>query len=476
MLTFGYALFIVAASLAFTPQGYLQLPTETPMARICNNIGFVAGYLLIAVITFRRVLRVMPLWIPAVAGAVVIGCQILFVLQNAGNLAVAEWVPGALHGATGVSFALLFTFWASTAYLVDGKRFRFIVLAGSLISSFVVVFASAAESFFVTSLVKCAAMACSLGLLACFHYATGRPFAQTSSRATAQKADPAPSATLPLRRLQGLFVPVIATGILGFVYQYAWTFVGVNDLAALSFAIGEAFAVALIFLLASMPNGRSFSISRVFRMLCPVACVAMVPLFFTSGILQLLLMGIDSAVFNLFIILLMPLCASLGKRKSLSVPWLYALAASVVNLFPTLGFAVGSTPLARESVALYITVFVLMAVLFVAAFLADRETDDLDLTLGGPYEDAALSSSTDASPAPASRAQIASRMAEEYGLTKRECEILERVLLGRNAPTIAEELVISTNTVKTHVKRMYQKLGIHSRQELADLTEELEMP
>lgn len=470
MLTFGYALFIAAASLAFTPQGYLQLPSETPMVRICNNIGFVAGYLLFAIAAARKDLRVMPMGVPVIAGATVIGCQVLFTLQNSGSLVVIDWIPAALHGATGMSFALLFTFWASTAYLVDGKRFRFIVLAGSLISSFVVVFASAAESFFVASLVKCAAMMSSLGLLIYFHYATGRTFLQPATRpATAPR--PEGAAAPRSRRLQGLFIPVVATGILGFVYQYAWTFVGVNDLAALSFAIGEAFAVALIFLFASMPNSHSFSVSRVFRMLCPIACVATVPLFFTSGILQLLLMGIDSAVFNLFIILLMPLCASIGKRKCLSIPWLYAAAASVVNLFPTLGFAVGSAPLVRESVALYITVFALMVVLFVAAFLADRETDDLDLSLEGPYEGA-----SQGSPAVASRTQIALRISEEYGLTKRECEILELVLLGRNVPNIAEELVISTNTVKTHIKRMYQKLGIHSRQELADLTEDLETP
>lgn len=470
MLTFGYALFIAAASLAFTPQGYLQLPTETPIVRIYNNIGFVAGYLLIAIATARKDLRVIPIWVPGVASMMVIGCQILFVLQNSGSLVVISWIPAALHGATGVSFALLFTFWASTAYLIDGRRFRFIVLAGSLVSSFVVVFASAAESFFVASLVKCAAMLSSSGLLIYFHYMANRPCAQTATQSMTTPRLEGATATR-LHHLQGLFIPVVATGILGFVYQYAWTFVSVNDLAALSFAIGEAFAVALIFLLASMPNSHSFSVSRVFRMLCPIACIATVPLFFVSGIPQLLLMGIDSAIFNLFIILLMPLCASIGKRKCLSIPWLYAAAASVINLFPTLGFAVGSVPLVRESAALYITIFVLIVGLFVAAFLADRETDDLDLSLGGSYGNAPQNA-----PAIAGRTQIALRISEEYGLTKRECEILELILLGRNTPNIAEELVISANTVKTHIKRIYQKIGIHSRQELADLTEDLETP
>lgn len=48
------------------------------------------------------------------------------------------------------------------------------------------------------------------------------------------------------------------------------------------------------------------------------------------------------------------------------------------------------------------------------------------------------------------------------------------VLLGRDAPSISEELCISANTVKTHIKRIYRKVDIHSRQELADMVEDFE--
>lgn len=42
---------------------------------------------------------------------------------------------------------------------------------------------------------------------------------------------------------------------------------------------------------------------------------------------------------------------------------------------------------------------------------------------------------------------------------------------GRSAPFIAQELVISPNTVKTHVKHIYAKLGAHSQQEIIDLVD-----
>ena len=58
---------------------------------------------------------------------------------------------------------------------------------------------------------------------------------------------------------------------------------------------------------------------------------------------------------------------------------------------------------------------------------------------------------------------------EGAGLTERETEILALYAGGRSAVRIAEELFLSNYTVKTHLRRCYAKLGIHSRQELLDL-------
>lgn len=61
---------------------------------------------------------------------------------------------------------------------------------------------------------------------------------------------------------------------------------------------------------------------------------------------------------------------------------------------------------------------------------------------------------------------------EEKGLTAREREIFAMLARGRNSQYVMEHYVISRNTVKSHVKHIYQKLEVHSQQELIDLVEE----
>lgn len=62
-------------------------------------------------------------------------------------------------------------------------------------------------------------------------------------------------------------------------------------------------------------------------------------------------------------------------------------------------------------------------------------------------------------------------LARTYMLTPSEQEILEFMARGRSARYVADELGVSFNTVRTHIRHVYEKLGIHSRQDLIDLVE-----
>ncbi|WP_302961820.1 helix-turn-helix transcriptional regulator [uncultured Adlercreutzia sp.] len=70
--------------------------------------------------------------------------------------------------------------------------------------------------------------------------------------------------------------------------------------------------------------------------------------------------------------------------------------------------------------------------------------------------------------------EACARIASVAKLSKREAEILPLALRGRTAERIASEFFISKNTVDTHLRRIYAKCGVHTRQELIDLGERTE--
>ncbi|MEY8562848.1 helix-turn-helix transcriptional regulator [Eggerthellaceae bacterium 3-80] len=60
-------------------------------------------------------------------------------------------------------------------------------------------------------------------------------------------------------------------------------------------------------------------------------------------------------------------------------------------------------------------------------------------------------------------------VAEEYGLTERESEILMLLSRDKRPKEISEILVVSLATVRSHVQGIYSKTGAHSYEELDKL-------
>lgn len=58
---------------------------------------------------------------------------------------------------------------------------------------------------------------------------------------------------------------------------------------------------------------------------------------------------------------------------------------------------------------------------------------------------------------------------EEKGISSREKEVIQLLLQGYSNARVAETLFISNNTVKTHARNIFRKLGVASRYELLTL-------
>ena len=64
---------------------------------------------------------------------------------------------------------------------------------------------------------------------------------------------------------------------------------------------------------------------------------------------------------------------------------------------------------------------------------------------------------------------VSHELASRYGLTPREAEVVRCASQGHSLEKTAELLGVSVNTVRTHNRSAYAKMGVHSRQEIIEL-------
>ena len=161
----------------------------------------------------------------------------------------------------------------------------------------------------------------------------------------------------------------------------------------------------------------------------------------------------------------------LGRRNEAGAPsviaWGLAINAIGVILGANLGRAadhIGAhSAVAISTVSAAIVLFFVFYLLFIARTLSFCETI-------AQVE----SRHVIAAPRTSDTEQLCARAARQFQLTPRELDVLTLLAKGRNGPFIQEELCISYNTVKAHVKHIYQKMDVHTQQELIDLVESFE--
>lgn len=154
-------------------------------------------------------------------------------------------------------------------------------------------------------------------------------------------------------------------------------------------------------------------------------------------------------------------------RHSDLAPWTVVCTGQLLYAVPDcLGRTLASA-LSLNSVGDVAAAALLLGIVIAVAFcLPDRSPAAMNLLsdLNGTPE-----------PSPAESQDLEGRcqaLGQARGLSKRETEILELLCKGRSRPYIAETLYLSENTVRTHSKHIYQKLDVHTRQELLDLVSE----
>lgn len=193
--------------------------------------------------------------------------------------------------------------------------------------------------------------------------------------------------------------------------------------------------------------------------------------FITLGIFVLSLFGSNNQSLELALISAGVRCvdivtwimvAHIAKQPSSSPYRVFSFGRGIACLGALCGFAIGSWHGITSDQSLSISLFVLLLLLAASAFSVMKGHQNF------PDQASAPSETPDGKPADAESLRT---IAEAYGLSDRELEVLELLKVGRTVAYIARKLVVANSTVATHVNHIYRKLDVHNRQELLDFIE-----
>lgn len=253
-----------------------------------------------------------------------------------------------------------------------------------------------------------------------------------------------------------------------FIYGFTLTF-GETDRTPL-LAAGAIIPFALVLLLA-LVRRREISPEALFQLsiLFSVAGFLTVSLGDEGSRSASVLLSCGTGFFEMFMYYML---IALGTKNPIAalpvLAWGNAMASWGTLLGANFGriangLADSPTPLAA--------IVALIVFAIVAYILLARKSLDFTATIQAITPVAPLVTVPTAAGAQQSLEDRCAALAAASGLTAREAEVFGYLARGRNVRFIEEELVVSYNTVKTHVSHIYGKLGVHSHQELIDLVE-----
>lgn len=144
---------------------------------------------------------------------------------------------------------------------------------------------------------------------------------------------------------------------------------------------------------------------------------------------------------------------------------LYNALGTAIGILLTVNFAGGFVPGSQGYFVLSIVVTLLLTA---ATFWVG--TDEQIRKIWGLRRKMSAKRYNDA----ATKARV-SKLAGQHGLTPREADILMLIAQGRRAPEMTDALGVSMGTVRTHVKHLYTKLGVHSYAEAVKALEDVSL-
>jgi DNA-binding CsgD family transcriptional regulator len=230
-----------------------------------------------------------------------------------------------------------------------------------------------------------------------------------------------------------------------------------------------AVIVASIVCLGVVLQGGKFDFNIIYRIALPmmIGALLLIPALGFSG--DLVSNLCVSGGYTAFSILTMLICSNICYRYGVSAIWLFGIERGVRFVFMFLGREV--TQIGKASVFGSIDGDIVVSGLTVIAVVMGTFILLSEHELASRWGASFLEGGGD-NTAIVRKQEIADRCNElvrRFGLTARESEVLLLLAQKKTVGIIERELFIANGTAKAHIRHIYQKLDIHSREELFDM-------
>ena len=388
--------------------------------------------------------------VAAVIGFIAIAFASTLVLTLFAFSFPTDAIAYALAAVIGASNALLWIMWGElysrtkTSFSVAriGTTIGLVMLACSLVA---LVLPTGVSSVFISL----------LPVAACVLFRRGRRIAESMPYPT----------LLPESTAKRAIRPMIVVSVTAFVAALACYFlVAIIPLESLpdgdlTFTFGSIGGAVLLCIIGavSASSKQRLNIYRIFPWLIVLAIISFA-LFITGEQFYIPSFFLVLAVVAIFEVLLIMYFGVLGMKGYVPI----GIAFGFSGAFIRLGIATGNTLAliyeANPSFALVATTpTAIIFVCILSAIIIPLVRQEYNITkLMAPPATESL------------QEQRIKELAKEFSLSARETEIVMLIARGFTTDNVAKKLVISHYTVNTHIRHMYEKIGIHKRSELID--------
>lgn len=423
-----------------------SFPAQIALSRMMNLIGFA---LVMVVVSARgehlkRHLNGGPLMVAAVAAGTIgmlAGC-----LAGCELLPLEALYPGAI--ARGLCNGIVTVAWIDLFIGVDSRYIGAALSAGlALYAGLGIVIVLLARAFPAVAIL----LICSCPALSHFGYLTAK-----RNHAARMPAQDDPQA--PLKTRLALYGANLVFGImLGTILCY--------------FALLDTLAMIIAFLLTALTMLAVFAFSRarenlrhiyrLFMMGAAIAATALVLTDHVDGALAVVAASALLAGIILYTILIFVDTQARFRHPFWKVPGICQTFAALGMIVATALFPASSLPSethGEKPLIVAAACIIFIAGLFISGSRFQRRPWGFTSLIPAESPDI-------------HRLRRCGDLAAQCKLTTRELEILQLLAAGSDKNEIAEALVISPATAKTHVRNIYAKLGVHSQKELVHLVE-----